>query len=128
MKRKIYEKLLEWKRRDARKVALLIDGARRVGKSWIAEEFGKNEYESHLLIDFLVTGSVVGGRHNVSAIEVKKTKRITTSSLDKFRKKFSDRLSRSYIVHTGAYSDEGSALRLPVYMLPFELEHAEGGK
>ncbi len=43
MKRKIYEKLLEWKRRDARKVALLIDGARRVGKSWIAEEFGKNE-------------------------------------------------------------------------------------
>ena len=30
--------------------------------------------------------------------------------------------------HTGAYSDEGSALRLPVYMLPFELEHAEGGK
>ena len=128
MKRKIYEKLLEWKRRDARKVALLIDGARRVGKSWIAEEFGKNEYESHLLIDFLVTGSVVGGRHNVSAIEVKKTKRITTSSLDKFRKKFRDRLSRSYIVHTGAYSDEGSALRLPVYMLPFELEHAEGGK
>ena len=30
--------------------------------------------------------------------------------------------------HTGAYSDEGGALRLPVYMLPFELEHAEGGK
>ena len=79
-------------------------------------------------IDFLVTGSVVGGRHNVSAIEVKKTKRITTSSLDKFRKKFSDRLSRSYIVHTGAYSDEGGVLRLPVYMLPLELEHAEGGK
>ena len=43
MKRKIYEKLLEWKQRDARKVALLIDGACRVGKSWIAEEFGKNE-------------------------------------------------------------------------------------
>ena len=30
--------------------------------------------------------------------------------------------------HTGAYSDEGGVLRLPVYMLPFELEHAEGGK
>ena len=59
MKRKIYEKLLEWKRRDARKVALLIDGARRVGKSWIAEEFGKNEYESHLLIDFRLAGDEV---------------------------------------------------------------------
>ena len=59
MKRKIYEKLLEWKQRDARKVALLIDGARRVGKSWIAEEFGKNEYESHLLIDFRLAGDEV---------------------------------------------------------------------
>ena len=84
--------------------------------------------DERMEVDFLVTGSVVGGRHNVSAIEVKKTKRITTSSLDKFRKKFRDRLSRSYIVHTGAYSDEGGVLRLPVYMLPFELEHAEGGK
>ena len=52
MKRKIYQDLLEWKEKDARKVALLIDGARRVGKSWIAEEFGRNEYESYLLIDF----------------------------------------------------------------------------
>lgn len=52
MKRKIYERLLEWKRREAPKAALLIDGARRVGKSWIAEEFAKNEYRSHLTIDY----------------------------------------------------------------------------
>ena len=59
MKRKIYQKLLEWKRNDARKVALLIDGARRVGKSWIAEEFGRNEYDSYLLIDFRLVGDEV---------------------------------------------------------------------
>ena len=52
MKRKIYEKLVEWKRRDAQKYALIIDGARRVGKSYIAEAFAKAEYEAYLLIDF----------------------------------------------------------------------------
>lgn len=43
MKRKIYSKLLEWKSRDG-KSALLIKGARRVGKSYIAEQFGINIY------------------------------------------------------------------------------------
>lgn len=52
MKRKIYSKLLEWKQKRARKEALLIDGARRVGKSYITEEFGRNEYKSYILINF----------------------------------------------------------------------------
>ena len=52
MKRKIYEKLLNWKEKDAGRTALLIDGARRVGKSYIAEQFAKAEYESYCLIDF----------------------------------------------------------------------------
>ena len=52
MKRKIYDQLLEWKRNDSRDCALLIDGARRVGKSYIVEEFGKNEYKSYIIIDF----------------------------------------------------------------------------
>ena len=52
MKRKIYNRLLEWKRNEARESALLIDGARRVGKSYIAEEFAKNEYRSYIMIDF----------------------------------------------------------------------------
>ena len=59
MKRKIYTSLLEWKREGAGKSALLIDGARRVGKSYIAEEFAKNEYRSYLLIDFNRIGSDV---------------------------------------------------------------------
>lgn len=52
LKRKIYDKLLEWKNRSDGSTAILIDGARRVGKSYIAEEFGKKEYKSYILIDF----------------------------------------------------------------------------
>ncbi len=52
MKRKIYSRLLVWKEKDNGNCALLLDGARRVGKSYIAEEFGINEYKSYLLIDF----------------------------------------------------------------------------
>lgn len=52
MRRKIYNQLLEWKVMRSQKEALLIDGARRVGKSWIVEEFAKREYESYILIDF----------------------------------------------------------------------------
>lgn len=52
LKRKIYDKLLEWKNQSNGSTAILIDGARRVGKSYIAEEFGKREYKSYILIDF----------------------------------------------------------------------------
>ena len=51
-RRKIYQKLSTWKNESNGHTALLIEGARRVGKSTIAEEFGKNEYKSYVLIDF----------------------------------------------------------------------------
>ena len=51
-KRKAYDKLLKWKQECNGSRAILIEGARRVGKSTIAEEFAKNEYKSYLLIDF----------------------------------------------------------------------------
>ena len=52
LKRKIYNRLLEWKRSSKGSTALLIDGARRVGKSFVAEQFAKKEYKSHIIIDF----------------------------------------------------------------------------
>ena len=52
MKRKIYQELLEWKKYSARNTALLLEGARRVGKSYIVEAFAKKEYRSYVLIDF----------------------------------------------------------------------------
>lgn len=51
-KRKIYKDLLDWKDSSKGTTALLIEGARRVGKSTIAEEFAKAEYKSYILIDF----------------------------------------------------------------------------
>lgn len=51
-KRKAYKKLLEWKQKRNGSTAILIEGARRVGKSTLVETFASNEYESHILIDF----------------------------------------------------------------------------
>lgn len=58
MDRKIYSRLLEWKKNNGR-TALLIEGARRVGKSFIVEEFGRNEYDSYMLINFDKVGKAV---------------------------------------------------------------------
>ena len=58
-KRKIYEKLLKWKEETNGTKALFIEGARRIGKSTIAEEFAKAEYKSYMLIDFNDVSEVV---------------------------------------------------------------------
>ena len=52
LKRKIYDQLVAWKNNSSGATAMMIDGARRVGKSFIAEEFAKAEYRSYILIDF----------------------------------------------------------------------------
>lgn len=52
MRRKIYQELLKWKNEKHGKTALLLEGARRIGKSYIVEAFGKNEYKSYILVDF----------------------------------------------------------------------------
>jgi len=60
-RRKLYDKMLRWKQERQGSTALLIKGARRVGKSTLAEEFAKHEYESYLLIDFTETSKEVRG-------------------------------------------------------------------
>ena len=59
MRRKIYDELIKWKKESNGKVALLIDGARRIGKSYIAEQFAKENYKSYILIDFNKVGKDV---------------------------------------------------------------------
>lgn len=63
-KRKLYDRLLEWKRVQNGKSAILIEGARRVGKSTLVEQFAKNEYESYILIDFSETSDEVKSLFN----------------------------------------------------------------
>jgi len=52
LKRKVYQKLLDWKNTSNGRSALLVSGARRVGKTYICKQFGENEYESMIFIDF----------------------------------------------------------------------------
>jgi predicted AAA+ superfamily ATPase len=58
-KRKVYDQLLEWKKKYSSKYAALLEGARRVGKSTIAEAFAQNEYKSYILIDFSKTNDSI---------------------------------------------------------------------
>ena len=51
-KRKVYDKLIKWKKRSGGRTSVLIEGARRVGKSTVAESFARNEYKSYIIIDF----------------------------------------------------------------------------
>lgn len=60
-KRKLYDRMLQWKRERQGATALLIQGARRIGKSTIAEQFAINEYKSYLLIDFSIAPQEVIG-------------------------------------------------------------------
>lgn len=57
--RKAYNSLLEWKKHYSGQYAVLLEGARRVGKSTIAENFAKNEYKSYILIDFSKTTNTI---------------------------------------------------------------------
>ena len=59
LERAIYPKLLEWKRRSQGKTALLIEGARRIGKSTIAEKFGRENYRSFVVIDFAIASKAI---------------------------------------------------------------------
>lgn len=63
-RRKIYNRLLDWKKSSAGNKALLIEGARRIGKSTIVEEFARREYRSYILIDFNTVSEVVVSAFN----------------------------------------------------------------
>ena len=63
-KRKIYQEMLRWKEERQGETALLIEGARRIGKSTIVEEFAKNEYSSYILVDFSKTATEINDLFN----------------------------------------------------------------
>ena len=69
-KRNIYDEMLRWKNERRGTTALLIKGARRVGKSTIAEEFAKNEYKSYILVDFANTSNEIDELfHNIRDLD-----------------------------------------------------------
>ena len=87
MRRKIYDKLVEWKKEANGRYALLVEGARRVGKSYIVEEFARKEYRDHVLIDFSTADE-----------RVKHVFREYMSNLDRFFEQLSIALERTFHV------------------------------
>lgn len=146
MKRKIYDQLLLWKNKRKGKSAMMIEGARRVGKSYIVREFAqtgmlmenivgqmltaigcklffysnssRENKDDRMEIDFLISKKDITSRHNISPIEVKSSTRFTTISLEKCVKKYSTHLAQAYIVHTGDIEKHGDFLYIPLYMVP----------
>lgn len=87
MRRKIYDKLVGWKKEANGRYALLVEGARRVGKSYIVEEFARKEYRDHVLIDFSTADE-----------RVKHVFREYMSNLDRFFEQLSIALERTFHV------------------------------
>ncbi len=81
-------------------------------------KYSKENSEETMEVDFLIRKPVVTSRHNISPIEVKSTTNYTTSSLTKFRKKYSNLLDVSYIIHSGDLRKENDIIYLPLYMTP----------
>lgn len=76
----------------------------------------RDDASSRMEIDFLTAKSRIGSRHNISPLEVKSGKNYTLSSLNKFRKKYSEVLHTPYVIHTEDYREDNGIVYLPVYM------------
>ena len=74
--------------------------------------------EDRMKIDFLIAKNSITSKHNICPIEVKSGKNYTLTSLNKFRKKYKDKLSDAYVIHTGDYRQIDGIIYLPLYMTP----------
>lgn len=76
----------------------------------------RDDASSRMEIDFLIAKDRISSRHNISPLEVKSGKNYTLSSLNKFRKKYSENLHTPYVIHTDDYREEDGIVYIPVYM------------
>lgn len=76
----------------------------------------RNDAESRMEIDFLIAKSKISNRHNISPIEVKSGKNYTLSSINKFRRRFTEQLHTPFVLHTGDLKVEDGITYLPLYM------------
>lgn len=78
----------------------------------------RDDKDSRMEIDFLISKSRVGSRHNISPLEVKSSKNYTLNSLRKFAVNYGKQLHTPYVIHTGDWREEDGIVYLPVYMTP----------
>lgn len=87
-KRKVYDKLKEWKDIYNGKYACLLEGARRVGKTTIAEEFAKNEYQTYIKIDFSnITDELLDVFKDINKLDLFFLRLQTETGIDLFKRK-----------------------------------------
>lgn len=87
-------------------------------KLYFYSNSSREDRDERMEIDFLISKSKIGNRHNISPIEVKSSKNYTLTSLRKFIKKFYDQTATPYVLHTGDVKEEGGIVYLPLYMTP----------
>ena len=76
----------------------------------------RTDKDSRMEIDFLLAKSKITNRHNITPIEVKSGKNYTLSSLNKYRKKYSEQLHEALVLHTDDLREKDGVIYLPVYM------------
>ena len=76
----------------------------------------RNDAERRMEIDFLIAKNKISNRHNISPIEVKSGKNYTLSSINKFRRRYSEQLHTPFVLHTGDLKTEDGIVYLPLYM------------
>ena len=87
-------------------------------KLYFYSNSSREDAASRMEIDFLIAGSTLSSRHNISPIEVKSGKNYTLSSLKKFMAKYSQMLRTPYVVHPKDFREEAGIVFLPYYMVP----------
>lgn len=144
LKRKIYQELLNWKNNRQGRSALLVDGARRVGKSFLCKQFAEAEYKSHIIIDFgnvskEITDLFENESHNLDLFFLKLSafystvlhRRESIIIFDEVQQFPKARQLIKYLVEDGRYDyvETGSLIRLKKnvkdIIIPSEEEHIE---
>lgn len=144
LKRKVYAQLMQWKNESAGTTALMIDGARRVGKSFVCSQFAANEYDSHIIVDFgnvspEITDLFLNESSNLDLFflklsafyGVKLTERRSLIIFDEVQQFPKARQLIKYLVADGRYDyiETGSLIRLKKnvqdILIPSEEEHIE---
>ena len=87
-------------------------------KLYFYSNCSREDKDSRMEIDFLITKSKVSSRHNISPIEVKSGKNYTLTSLRKFMKKYNEQTHIPYVLHTNDLKKEEGIIYLPLYMTP----------
>ena len=92
---------------------MLVSNGRKL---YFFSKNNRNDSDSTMEIDFLISANKITSKHNIVPIEVKSSKRYKYSSLNKLKEKYNDYLDKAIIIHTKDLKEENGILYIPIYM------------